>query len=202
MEEQQEQEQTMNLLREGAKTRRENSRRENSNLAKTHGELRGVGTVMRMNSYVARREKGESNVARNHGWKKEERRQRQKGERQKIRKLSLEQEATTSEQAEKDKQQNSRDLRQETKDEEQRTREVELDVSLLEVKVVRRDLCTLEAGLVRRDLEQEDRAKRLTRREMEVALDTFGRDHYVLFGILALVVVLVWLINNIVENLS
>ena len=89
---------------------------------------------------MVRREKVESNVARNHGWKKEERRQRQKGERLKIRKLSMEQEATTSEQAKKDKQQNSRDLRQETKDEEQRTREVELDVSLLEVKVVRRDL--------------------------------------------------------------
>ena len=155
-----------------------------------------------MNSYVARREKGESNVARNHVWKKEERRQRQKGERQKIRKLSLEQEATTSEQTKKDKQQNSRDIRQETKDEKQRTRELELDVSLLDLQTARRDLCTLEAGLERRDLEQEDRARRLTRRELEVALDTFGRDHYVIFGILALVVVFVWLINNIVENLT
>ena len=194
---QQEQEQTRNLLRDGAKTRRENS-----NCAMTHGELQGDRTARRMNSYVVRREKGESNVARNHSWEKEERRQRQKGKRQNIRKLSLEQEATSSEQAKKDKQQNSRDIRQEIKDEEQRTRELELNVSLLEVKTVLRDLGTLEVGLVRRDLEQEDRAKRHTRREMEVALDTFGRDHYVLFGILALVVVLVWLINNIVENLS
>ena len=202
MQGQQEQEHTRNLLREGARTRRENSRRENRNVARTHGELPGERSARRMNKYVARREKGENNVARTHVWKKDERRQRQKGERQKIRKLSLEQEVTTSEQAKKDEQQNSRDLRQDTKDKGQRTRELELDVTLLELQTARRDLCTLEAGLERRDLEQEDRARRLTRRELEVALDTFGRDHYVIFGILALVVVFVWLINNIVENLT
>ena len=136
------------------------------------------------------------------GRKKEQRRQRQKVETQKTRKLSLKQKATTSEQARKDKQQNSKDLRQEMKDKELRTRELDLNASLLELKTDRRDLCTMEAGLTRRDLEQEDRARRLHRREFEVALETFGRDHYVIFGILALMVVLVWLINNIVENLS
>ena len=137
MEGQERKAQKRNLLREGAKARRENSRREYSNVARSHGELTGERTGKRMNSIVSL------------GRKKEERRRRQKVETQKIRNLSLKQK-----------------------------------------------------GLTRRDLEQEDRARRLHRREFEVALDTFGRDHYVLFGILALVVVLVWLINNIVENLS
>ena len=197
---QEEQEQTRNLLQDGAKARRENSRREYSNVARTHGELTGERTVRRTKSYAGRRTN--SNVARTQGEKKEERRRRQSCEKQKIRRLSQEQEATTSEQAEKDKKQNSKDLRQDTKDKELRTRELDLNASLLQLKTDRRDLCTMEAGLTRRDLEQEDRARRLHRREFEVALDTFGRDHYVLFGILALVVVLVWLINNIVENLS
>ena len=190
MEGQERKAQKRNLLREGAKARRGNSRREYSNVARSHGELTGERTGRRMNSIVSL------------GRKKEERRRRQKVDTQKIRKLSLKQKTTTSEQARKDKQQNSKDLRQDTKDKEQKTRELDLNASLLELKTDRRDLCTMEAGLTRRDLEQEDRARRLHRREFEVALDTFGRDHYVIFGILAIMVVLVWLINNIVENLA
>ena len=197
---QEEQEHTRNLLQEGAKARRENSRREYSDVARTHGELTRERTVRRTNSYAGRRTS--SNVARTHDEKKEERKQRKSDEKQKIRRLSQEQEATISEQAERDKKQNSKDLRQETKDKDLRTRELDLNASLLELKTDRRNLCSMEAGLTRRDLEQEDRARRLHRREFEVALDTFGRVHYVIFGILALLVVLVWLINNIVENLS
>ena len=119
------------------------------------------------------------------------------------------QEARDVEQEEKDHKQGATTIAQgkktqvqDAKDKDQTKIDLELEVNRLEIRQDRRDLRCLEEGLDVRDLEQEARIQRLTFREMEVAMDTFGRDHYVLFGCLLLVVLLVWLVNNIVENLT
>ena len=122
---------------------------------------------------------------------------------------SIAQEARDVQQEEKDHKQEATTLAQETKtqvqdakDKDQTKIGLELKAERLEIKQNRRELRCLEEGLDVRDVEQEARAKKLTSREMEVAMDTFGRDHYVLFGCLLLLVLLMWLVNNIVENLT
>ena len=122
---------------------------------------------------------------------------------------SIAQEARDVQQEEKDHKQGATTLAQETKtkvqdakDKDQSKLGLELQAERLEIKQNRKELRCLEEGLDVRDLEQEARAQKLTSREMEVAMDTFGRDHYVLFGCLMLVVLLVWLVNNIVENFT
>ena len=122
---------------------------------------------------------------------------------------TIAQEARDVQQEEKDYKQEATTLAQETKtkaqdakDKDQTKIGLELKAERLEIKQNRRELRCLEEGLDVRDLEQEARARKLTSREMEVAMDTFGRDHYVLFGCLLLLVLLIWLVNNIVENLT
>ena len=96
--------------------------------------------------------------------------------------------------------QHTKDLQLETRNHDQMTTGLELEVQKLEQEANSIRLQDIELGLNVKDLAQDAMARRQTRREMEVAMDTFGRDHYVLFGILFLLVTFVWIVNNILEK--